>query len=166
MFPYDLAEVISCPWICFISPLILGKLHFPIQFYFIKMGMMMHTSQGFGFPDSSVGKKKKIRLQRRRPRFDPRNRPGIVWRRYSLSLCWRRDRLHTPVFLGFPCGLGGKESACNVGDLGSIPGLGRSPGEGKGYPLQYSALAWRSWGRKELDMTERLSLFRVVMRIN
>ena len=42
------------------------------------------------------------------------------------------------VFLGFPCGLAGKESACNAGDLGSIPGLGRSPGEGKGYPLQYS----------------------------
>ena len=41
---------------------------------------------------------------------------------------------------GFPCGSTGKESACNVGDLGSIPGLGRSPGEGKGYPLQYSIL--------------------------
>ena len=40
--------------------------------------------------------------------------------------------------LGFPCGSAGKESACNAGDLGSIPGLGRSPGEGKGYPLQYS----------------------------
>ena len=39
-----------------------------------------------------------------------------------------------------PCGSAGKESACNVGDLGSIPGLGRSPGEGKGYPLQYSGL--------------------------
>ena len=50
---------------------------------------------------------------------------------------WRRDRLPTPVFLGFPCGSAGKESACNVGDLGSIPELGRSPGEGKGYPLQY-----------------------------
>ena len=34
----------------------------------------------------------------------------------------------------------GKESTCNVGDLGSIPGLGSSPGEGKGYPLQYSGL--------------------------
>ena len=43
-----------------------------------------------------------------------------------------KDRLPTPVFLGFPCGSAGKESACNVGDLGSIPGLGRSPGEGKG----------------------------------
>ena len=42
--------------------------------------------------------------------------------------------------LGFPCGSAGKESACNAGDLGSIPGLGRSPGEGKGYPLQYSGL--------------------------
>ena len=42
--------------------------------------------------------------------------------------------------LCFPCGSAGKESACNVGDLGSIPGLGRSPGEGKGYPIQYSGL--------------------------
>ena len=41
---------------------------------------------------------------------------------------------------GFPCGSVGKESACNARDLGSIPGLGRSPGEGKGYPLQYSGL--------------------------
>jgi len=39
-----------------------------------------------------------------------------------------------------PCGSAGKESACNAGDLGLIPGLGRSPGEGKGYPLQYSGL--------------------------
>ena len=41
---------------------------------------------------------------------------------------------------GFPCGSAGKESTCNVGDLGLIPGLGRSPGEGKGYPPQYSGL--------------------------
>ena len=40
-----------------------------------------------------------------------------------------------PEILGFPGGSGGKESACSVGDLGLIPGLGRSPGEGKGYPL-------------------------------
>ena len=45
--------------------------------------------------------------------------------------------LPTLLFLGFPCGSAGKESACNAGDL---PGLGRSPGEGKGYPLQYSGL--------------------------
>ena len=42
--------------------------------------------------------------------------------------------------MGFPCGSAGKKSTCNEGDLGSIPGLGRSPGEGKGYPLQYSGL--------------------------
>ena len=51
---------------------------------------------------------------------------------------WRRERLPTPVFLGFPGGSAGKESACNEGDLGLIPGLGRSLGGGKGYPLQYS----------------------------
>ena len=49
--------------------------------------------------------------------------------------------LPTPVFLGFPCGSAGEGSTCNVGDLGSIPGLRRSPGERKGYSLQYSG--WR-----------------------
>ena len=46
----------------------------------------------------------------------------------------------SPVFLGFPCSSAGKESSWNAGDLGSIPGLGRCPGEGKGYSLQYSGL--------------------------
>ena len=50
---------------------------------------------------------------------------------------WRSDRLPTPVFLGFPCGSAGKESACNARDLRLIPELGRSHGEGKGYPFQY-----------------------------
>ena len=44
------------------------------------------------------------------------------------------------LLLDFPCGSAGKKSACNVGDLGLIPGLGRSPGEGKGYPFQCSGL--------------------------
>ena len=44
------------------------------------------------------------------------------------------------LYMYVPCGSAGKESTCNVGDLGLIPGLGRSPGEGKGYPLQYSGL--------------------------
>ena len=48
--------------------------------------------------------------------------------------------LPSPVFLGFLCGSAGKESACNAGDPSLIPGLGRSPGEGKVYPLQYSGL--------------------------
>ena len=65
--------------------------------------------------------------------------------------------------LGFPNSSAGKESTCNAGDLGSIPGLGRSPGEGKSYPLQYSGLensmdCISLWGRKESDTTERLSL--------
>ena len=53
---------------------------------------------------------------------------------------WRRDRLPTPVFLGFPRGSDDKESACHVGDLGLIPGLGRFPGGGHGNPFQYSCL--------------------------
>ena len=60
------------------------------------------------------------------------------------------------------CGLAGKESTCNVGDLGSIPGLARSPGEGEGYPLQYSGLEncmdYIVHGVAESDMTEQLSL--------
>ena len=66
--------------------------------------------------------------------------------------------------VGFSCGSDGKESICNVGDLGSIPGLGRSLGEGHGNPLQYSFLenpcgqrslvGYRPWGGKELDLTE------------
>ena len=65
------------------------------------------------------------------------------------------------AILGFPGGSAGKESACNVGDLGSIPGLERSPGEGNGYPLKYCALEYYHvlygpWGCKELDMTEQL----------
>ena len=57
-----------------------------------------------------------------------------------------------------PGGAEVKASACNVGDLGSIPVLGRSPGEGKGYPLQYSGLEnsvdYSPWSCKELDTTE------------
>ena len=53
---------------------------------------------------------------------------------------WRRDKLPTPVFLGFLCGSAGKQSAFSAGDLDAIPGLGRSPGDGKGYSLQYSGL--------------------------
>ena len=56
-----------------------------------------------------------------------------------------------------PCGSPGKESACNAGDLGSIPGLGRSPGEGKA--THSSILVWRiPWTVAELDTTEQLSL--------
>ena len=72
--------------------------------------------------------------------------------------------------MGFPGGSDGKESACNAGDLGSVPGLGRSPGEGHGNLHQYSCLenfmdrgAW--WAtvygvsKKKLDMTEQLTFY-------
>ena len=70
---------------------------------------------------------------------------GTLWnyQEDSTRECLEQ-RLHIvggfPGGLGFPCGSAGKESACKVGDLHSDPGLGRSPGEGKGYPLQYSGL--------------------------
>ena len=89
-------------------------------------------------------------------RTDERSEDVLPWQLSWLRIClqcrrspfnswagkipWRRDRLPIPVFLGFLVGSAGKESACNEGDLGSMPGLGRSPGEGKGYPLQYSGL--------------------------
>ena len=77
---------------------------------------------------------------------------------------WRKDRLPTSVFLGFPGGSDSKEFPCNMGDLGSIPGLGRSPGGGHGNPLQYSCLenphgqrnlvGHSPWDHKESDMTD------------
>ena len=60
--------------------------------------------------------------------------------------------------IGLPCGSAGKESACNAGDLVSMPRLGRSLGKGKGYPLQYSGLENSGLSGKEPDMTEQLSL--------
>ena len=69
--------------------------------------------------------------------------------------------------LGPPWWFNCKESACSRGDVSLIPGLGRFPGEGNGYPLQYSSLenphgqsslaGYSPWGHKELDMTEGLS---------
>ena len=53
---------------------------------------------------------------------------------------WDCEHPGTEYTCGFPCGSAGKESACNAGDPGLIPGLGRSPGAGKGYPVQYSGL--------------------------
>ena len=93
-----------------------------------------------GFPGSSVGKESACNAE------TPVQFMG-------QKICWRRDRLPTWVSLGFPCDSAGKECACNMGDLGSIPGLERSPGEGKGYPLQYSGLenivhgVTKSWTR-------------------
>ena len=95
-----------------------------------------------------------------------------------LSYLWDRGRtLFTRAFagicigpfsgMGFPAGSDSKESACNAGDLGSIPGLGASPGGRHGYPLQYSCVenphglrslvGYSPWGHKESDTTEQPS---------
>ena len=83
-------------------------------------------------------------------------RPGFVPRVGTIP--WRKERVPTPIFLGFPCGSAAKESACSAGDLGLIPGLGRErlptpvfwPGEFRGL--------YSPWCRKELDTTKQLSL--------
>ena len=82
------------------------------------------------FPDSSVGKESACNAG------DPSLIPG-----WENPLKKRQaTRSSTFGLFGLPCCSAGKESACSVGDLGSISGLGRSPGEGRGYPLQYSGL--------------------------
>ena len=153
----------------------------------------MNLSYYRGFPDSSVGKESacnagdpgsirrfgrsagegkdyplqyswaslvaqlvRIHLQFRRPWFNS----------WAGKIPWRRDGLPTPVFLGFPGGSDDRESTCNEGHLGLIPGLERSPGGGHDNPLQCSCLenrhgqrnpGYSSCGRKESDTTERLS---------
>ena len=82
------------------------------------------------------------------------------------------DRLPTPVFLGFPCGSAGKESACNTGDLDLIPGLGRSPEEGTGYSPQIQKVQKDSGLENSMDFMvhgvsksqTRLSDFHFVLR--
>ena len=69
-----------------------------------------------------------------------KNPPATQFDSWVGKILWRRDRLPTPVFLGFPGGSACKESARREGDLDLIPGLGRTPGEENGYRLQYSGL--------------------------
>ena len=77
------------------------------------------------------------------------------------TLVWNKQP--TPVFLGFPCGSAGKESTCNVGDLGQIPGVGKIPWRRERlptpafWPREFHGI-YSLWGGKELDMTEQLSL--------
>ena len=79
------------------------------------------------------------------------------------------------IYTGFPSSSDGKESACNVGSLGWIPGLGRPPGGGHGNPPQYSCLenphgqrslaGYSPCGHKELDVTERRSTAHIHLRV-
>ena len=88
----------------------------------------------------------------------------------SNTATWKRFTVNYWILLfcyGFPDSSAGKESACNAGDLGSIPGLGRSPGGRHGNLLKYSCLenpqeqrslvGYSPWGHKESDTTERLN---------
>ena len=79
----------------------------------------------------------------------------------AVGRCWQEMKAGRG-HLAFPGGSAAKECTCNAGDLDSIPGLGRSPGAGKGYPLQYSGLENSMdcivHGVTELDTTEQLSL--------
>ena len=104
----------------------------------------------------------RIRLQCRRHQFNS----------WVGKICWRRGRLPTPVFLGYPGDSAGKESAGNAGDLGLIPGLGRSPGEWKGYPFQYSGLGksmdWIVHGSQRVGhdwvtLTLTLDVFNIIL---
>ena len=85
-----------------------------------KLTLCYHCNK---FPLSKVNEKRTQLYKSRTARSRRGTRKDFVWSRFRM---------------GFPCGTAGRESACNVGDLGLIPGLGRSPEEGKGYPLQYS----------------------------
>ena len=71
----------------------------------------------------------------------------------SQFYCWYNYLRQPWIFTGFPDSLVGKESACSAGDLGSIPGSGRSPGEGIGYPLQYSWASLMAQQVKNLPAT-------------
>ena len=93
----------------------------------------------------NMGNRKKVKLQGRL------TQPGVnlvgssrrrchssAWLSCGLSLSWKDVSLEKAALRGFPGSSAGKESACNAGDPGSIPGSGRSSGEGIGHPLQYS----------------------------
>ena len=89
-------------------------------------------------------------------------KPTVVQYIHTIE-CYPEFERNKPWYGGFPTGSDGKESACNVGDLDSIPRLGRSPG-GHGHLFQYSRLenpygqslvGYSPWGCKELDMTEQ-----------
>ena len=109
----------------------------------------------WGFPNSSVGKESACKC--RRPKFyswvgkicsrrEKATHSNIrAWKTPQTVYPWvckeaDRTKWISLSVLGFPCGSAGKETTCKMGDLGLIPGLGRSPGKGKGYPLQYSGL--------------------------
>ena len=99
-----------------------------------------------GSPHSSVGKESAC------SEGEPGLIPGL-----GGKICWRRNRLPTPVFLGFPCGSAGKESSCNEGDLGWEDPLEKGKATHSSIRLGEFHGLYSTWGCKELDMTEWLS---------
>ena len=107
--------------------------------------------------------------EQQEPQYTPQSCSHILSNSHLLSLSLTLPFLILYLFrLSQPLlRLPGKESSCNAGDLGSVPGLGRSPGGGHGKPLQYSSLenshgqrslvGYSPWGHKESDMIEQLS---------
>ena len=120
-----------------------------VQYWLFSMNVSIWMlSASIGLPDHGASSREKSPAQ---------NFANCFWHASSVTA-------PSPCFSG---GSDGKESTCNAGNLGSIPGLGRSPGEGHSNPLQYSCLenpcgqrslaGYSPSGYKELDMTDRLS---------
>ena len=94
----------------------------------VAMELKKHFPDVRGLAHISIGKESVCKCRR------------TLFHSWVRKISWRRGRLSTPVLLGFPCGSAGKESAYNARDLGLIPGLGRSLGEGMA--THFSILAW------------------------
>ena len=103
-------------------------------------GLGRPPGEGVGYPLQYSGASLVAQLVKNPPAMQ--ETPFDSW---VGKMCWKRDKLPTPVLLGFPCGSAGRESACNAGDLSSVLGWGRSSGEGNGYPLHQKL----SWVRKK-----------------
>ena len=109
---------------------------------------------------------KRIMVDFGKPAGEPLRKEDKRWQQFKAGKQQRRW-WDVVGFSGFPDVSDSKESACNAEDLGSIPGLGRYPGEGHGSPVQYSCLenphgqrslaCYSAWGHKELDMTEQMN---------
>ena len=137
--------------------------YFPHSFLWLKWERWARKQQ-----DGRKETDRKPELESRRAMMWPKQLQWLWgWSREEEFMGCLESKIY-PACWGFPCSSVGKESACNVGNLGSIPGLGRSPGEGNGNPLQYpclekshgqrSLVGCSPWGLKESGTTERLTL--------
>ena len=101
-----------------------------------------------------------------RPGIEPMS-PALAGRSFTTEPPGKPCLFVCNIYLGFPGGSAGKGAACNLGDLGSIPGLGRSPGEEKDNPLQYSGLensaVAKSTGHRAAKSQTYLSNFHFVL---